>query len=261
MRRRLDTELVRRGLVPDVEAAEALVAQGRVTVSGAPATNWARMVSLEEPLFLTPPPEKFVSRGGFKLDAALIRFDVDVQGHRALDVGASTGGFTDCLLQHGAAQVMAIDVGRAQLHWSLRNDPRVISREKTDIRSLQIADVGKPFEIVTVDVSFIGLRKIAATVYALTTPTAVILLLVKPQFEAAKSEVEAGGIVTHPKIHENVLQDVMAALSDAGLGCSQLMPSPIRGMDGNIEFFVMAKHGTSTLSSDQIQETVLEAHA
>src|SRR5437764_14383786 len=159
MRRRLDAELVRRGLVPSREQAREVIASGRVVVGGAPAEKAARMVDAGEPVELIGPGPRFVSRGGEKLDAALDRFGIDVTGRRALDAGASTGGFTDCLLQRGAAAVTAVDVGRGQLHQRLRGDPRVVVVERTDIRRFR-AD--QPFELVVADVSFISLATVAS---------------------------------------------------------------------------------------------------
>src|SRR5437764_3934586 len=159
MRRRLDAELVRRGLVPSREQAREVIASGRVVVAGAPAEKAARMVDAGEPVELIGPGPRFVSRGGEKLDAALDRFGIDVTGRRALDAGASTGGFTDCLLQRGAAAVTAVDVGRGQLHERLRADPRITALERSDIRAFHAEE---PFDVVVADLAFISLRTVAA---------------------------------------------------------------------------------------------------
>jgi 23S rRNA (cytidine1920-2'-O)/16S rRNA (cytidine1409-2'-O)-methyltransferase len=208
VRRRLDAELVRRGLAPSRTAAQELIAAGRVLVAGSVAERAARQVSPAEPVVVTGDPDRFVGRGGEKLDAALDHFGIDVSGRNALDAGASTGGFTDCLLQRGAARVTAVDVGRGQLHERLRADPRVMSKERTNIRNLTPDDLAwAPFEVVVADLSFISLRTVAAALVGLAAPGADLVVLVKPQFEAGKAEVDRGAMV-----------------------------SPLRGADGNVEF-------------------------
>ena len=187
-RRRLDAELVRRGLASGRERARALIAEHRVLVSGALADKAARLVEAGEPISVQGPPARFVGRGGEKLDAAIDRFAIRVEGRRALDAGASTGGFTDCLLQRGAIEVVAVDVGRGQLHERLRADPRVVNRERTNLRSLEPSSVGGPFPLVVADLSFISLRTVAAALVGQVEEGGDLVPLVKPQFEAGRAE-------------------------------------------------------------------------
>ncbi|MDQ1521855.1 MAG: rRNA (cytidine1920-2-O)/16S rRNA (cytidine1409-2-O)-methyltransferase [Actinomycetota bacterium] len=235
-----------------VEAVE----EGRVRVAGAPADSPARQVGAAEPITVVPPPDAYVSRGGHKLAAALDAFAIEVEGRSALDVGASTGGFTDCLLQRGAAHVVALDVGRAQLAWSLRNDPRVTVLERTDVRDFAGQSSGEPPDVCTVDVSFISLRTIASALLASTTPATELVLLVKPQFEAGRARVGKGGVVRDPAVHRAVLHEVVDALSAAGIGVRALVVSPLQGADGNYEFFAHARHGLATVSGDDIDAVV-----
>jgi 23S rRNA (cytidine1920-2'-O)/16S rRNA (cytidine1409-2'-O)-methyltransferase len=240
-RRRLDAELVRRGLVASRSEAQHLVEAGRVTVSGAPATKPARLVDPGEPLVVTGEPPRFVSRGGHKLDAALEHFAVDVRGWRALDAGASTGGFTDCLLQRGAARVVAVDVGHGQLHERLRHDPRVAVRERLNVRAISLADTEGPVDIVVADLSFISLRLVAGALLGVCRPGATLVLLVKPQFEAGRAEVARGrGVVRDPAVHERVVGEVIDVLRARGAAIMGWMESPLRGADGNVEFLVHA---------------------
>jgi len=236
MRRRLDLELVRRGLTESRARAQEAIEAGLVLVSGTRADRAGRLVSPDEPVHLEGPPPRYVSRGGEKLAAALDRFAVEVAGRRALDAGASTGGFTDCLLQHGAASVVAVDVGTGQLAWALRNDPRVTVRERLNARHLAPADVGEPVDLVVADLSFISLRLVARALAGVATDGADAVLLIKPQFEAGRRQVRRGGLVTDPSVHLAVLEDVTAALAGDGLAPLAVMPSPLRGAAGNIEF-------------------------
>ncbi|HUF85438.1 MAG TPA: TlyA family RNA methyltransferase [Acidimicrobiia bacterium] len=243
MRRRLDAELVRRGLVVSRSGAAEAIRSGRVLVGGAPAATPARQVAASEAITVTGPPPRFVSRGGDKLDAALRRFEVDINGRRALDAGASTGGFTDCLLQAGAAHVYAVDVGRGQLAWTLRRDPRVTVLERVNVRALEPEMIDGAVEVVTADLSFISLVTVVPALVRCTTPTADLVLLVKPQFEAGRARVGKGGIVRDPAVHRAVLHEVVTGLSAAGLSVRGVMPSPLRGADGNVEFFAHCRRG------------------
>jgi len=236
VRRRLDTELVRRGLVPSRARAVDAIRAGRVLVGGAPAGTPARQVRADEPIRLDGPEPRYVSRGGEKLAAALRRFDVDVRGARALDAGASTGGFTDCLLQAGVAHVDAVDVGRGQLAWSLRDDPRITVRERTNVRHLEPDTLGGPVDLTVADLSFISLVTVAPALARCTSPDGTFVLLVKPQFEAGRARVGKGGIVRDPAVHRAVLHEVRDGLRDAGLQVVDVMVSPLRGVDGNVEF-------------------------
>jgi 23S rRNA (cytidine1920-2'-O)/16S rRNA (cytidine1409-2'-O)-methyltransferase len=256
LRRRLDTELVRRGLVASRARAVEAVHEGRVRVAGAPADSPARQVSAAEAISLVAPADEYVSRGGHKLAAALDAFAIDVRGAHALDVGASTGGFTDCLLQRGAAHVVAVDVGRAQLAWSLRNDPRVTVCERTDIRDYARDPVPPVPGVCTVDVSFISLRTIAPALVTCTADDTELVLLVKPQFEAGRARVGKKGVVRDPDVHAAVLQEVVEGLDDGGLGVQALLASPLRGADGNREFLAHARHGRAALGDGAVAAVV-----
>jgi 23S rRNA (cytidine1920-2'-O)/16S rRNA (cytidine1409-2'-O)-methyltransferase len=240
-RRRLDAELVRRGMAPSRQAAQADIAAGRVRVGGAPATKAARLVTAGEPIVVEGPPPRFVGRGGEKLDAALDRFGVEVAGRTAVDLGASTGGFTDALLQRGAASVVAIDVGYGQLHERLRADERVDVRERTNARDLRPGDVVPPAEILVADLSFISLRTVLPAALAISAPGAHLVLLVKPQFEAGRQEAARGrGVISDPAVWSRVLDEVAAALVDRGAAIMGAMVSPLTGADGNVEFLLHA---------------------
>ncbi|MEO1064899.1 MAG: TlyA family RNA methyltransferase [Actinomycetota bacterium] len=244
-RRRLDAELVRRGLVPSRARAKELIEGDLVTVGGAVAAKPGRMVAAGEAIELLAPPPRFVGRGGEKLEAALERFGIDVTGRRALDVGSSTGGFTDCLVQRGAAEVVAVDVGRGQLHERLRADARVIVHERTDARSVDLALLGgQPVAIVVADVSFISLRALLPVMHAVSAESAEWVLLVKPQFEAGRREASQGrGVIRDPEVWRRVLREVGDALVTLGVGIMGVMPSPIRGAEGNVEFLVHGRLG------------------
>ncbi len=257
-RRRLDAELVRRGLCDTRSVAQAEIANGNVLVSGSIANKASRLVSPAEPIIIAGPGPKYVSRGGLKLEAALAEFNIDPSGKRAIDVGASTGGFTDCLLQHGAAQVVAIDVGRNQLHERLRADERVISLEQTDVRSVVIDDIGDdhnfsalggPAPIVTVDVSFISLTQIVTHIAALAT--ADIVALVKPQFEVGKQHADKGkGVIRDPDLWQQATDAVAVSFTNVGAVVSKVINSPITGASGNQEFLLHAQVNNSNNSGN-----------
>lgn len=258
-RRRLDSELVRRGLAASRGEAQQLIAHRRVTVGGAPAAKVARLVHAAEPVEVAGDPPRYVSRGGHKLEAALDRFGVDPAGGRAIDVGASTGGFTDCLLQHGASAVVAVDVGRNQLHERLRADPRVFSLERTDVRGVDTAALGGPAELVVADVSFISLRLIAADLCRLAT--ADIVALVKPQFEAGKAEADRGrGVIRDPGVWRRALLEACRAVVDAGAAIMGVMVSPLTGAQGNVEFLLHAsvRPGAGGLADNAAVDAAVE---
>jgi 23S rRNA (cytidine1920-2'-O)/16S rRNA (cytidine1409-2'-O)-methyltransferase len=240
-RRRLDAELVRRGLTASRAEAQALIDAHRVLVNGSMADKSARQVAPGDAVHIEGPPPRFVGRGGDKLDHALDVFDVDVDGRRALDVGASTGGFTDCLLQRGASHVVALDVGHGQLHERLRRDARVTNLERTNVRHATIDDIGEAVDLVVGDLSFISLRLVIAPLLSLCKPGATMVLLVKPQFEAGRREVDRGrGVISDPAVHLRVRDEIDAALRDAGCDVVGWTDSPITGADGNREFLVHA---------------------
>jgi 23S rRNA (cytidine1920-2'-O)/16S rRNA (cytidine1409-2'-O)-methyltransferase len=221
------------------------VAAGRVRVGGAPAAKAAHLVGPGQALEVVGPGPRFVGRGGEKLDAALDRFAVPVSGRRALDAGASTGGFTDCLLQRGARAVVAVDVGYGQLHERLRSDPRVEVRERTNVRSLDRDALGGPVDLVVADLSFISLRTVVPVLVPLVDPAGDLVLLVKPQFEAGRQEASRGaGVIRDPAVWRRVLLEVAAVVGAQGADRMGVMPSPLTGADGNVEFLLHARRGT-----------------
>jgi 23S rRNA (cytidine1920-2'-O)/16S rRNA (cytidine1409-2'-O)-methyltransferase len=242
-RRRLDAELVRRGLAGSRAEAREAVRAGHVTVRGSPATKSTTLVGSDEPLAVGGPTRPYVSRGGEKLESALDRFRVDPAGRVCLDAGASTGGFTDCLLQRGARRVLAVDVGYGQLAWELRIDPRVIVLERTDVRELDPDALPYRPSLVTADLSFISLRLTVGSLAAAAAPGGDLVLLVKPQFEAGREHVGRGGVVRDPDGWRAAIENALEACRRAGAGALGLTASPITGPAGNVEFLVHAATG------------------
>ena len=232
---------MRRGLTASRTDAATAIAAGRVLVNGAAASKAAHQVHGGDAIVITGDPPRFVSRGGDKLDAALDAFAVDVAGRRALDAGASTGGFTDCLLQRGAARVVAVDVGHGQLHPRIRDDPRVVVFERMHVKDLDAATLGGPVELIVADLSFISLTRAIAPLLRIAAPGADLVLLVKPQFEAGREEVSRGkGVITDPAVHDRVRGEIDAALRSSGCTVVAWVESPITGGSGNREFLVHA---------------------
>jgi 23S rRNA (cytidine1920-2'-O)/16S rRNA (cytidine1409-2'-O)-methyltransferase len=240
MRRRLDAELVRRGLLGTRSAAADAIRDGLVTIEGRPASKAGTLVAPDQPVALAKPPRRFVSRAGEKLAAALLRFGVDPTGRRALDVGASTGGFTDALLRGGAAHVVAVDVGYGQLDWSLRTDPRVSVLERTNARALRPEILPYRPDLATVDVSFISLRLVLPALAMAVADRCDAILLVKPQFEAGRADVGHGGVVRDPAVWTRVIEGVASACDGLDLPPVGIMASPLLGPAGNVEFLVHA---------------------
>ncbi len=238
MKTRLDKRVFELGLAPSRERAQALILAGRVLVKGHPVTKVGQQISVDDEIRITGAEKAYVSRAAFKLKAGLDAFGVLVDGKIGLDVGASTGGFTEILLERGAQKVYAVDVGHNQLDYKIRSNPRVVSIEKCNARSLTSEVIPEPIDVVVVDVSFIGLTKVLPPTLALTTPNADWITLVKPQFEAGPSDVGKGGIVSDPEVHRRVLDTVKVEGESLGLQWLGLIPSPIQGTDGNIEFLV-----------------------
>ena len=239
---RLDQLLVARGLAQSRERARALILAGDVLVDGASVTKAGTAVAETADIVLKQPDHPWVGRGGIKLAHALEVFGLDVTGVTALDIGASTGGFTDVLLQRGAARVVALDVGRHQLDWRLRNDPRVTSVEGVNARYLQPGDLPagmREFDLIAVDVSFISLAHILPVVPPMLARAGRVVALVKPQFEAGREEVGPGGIVRDPAVHQRAIDHVTAAARAAGLERLGLTPSPVTGAEGNQEFLLL----------------------
>jgi 23S rRNA (cytidine1920-2'-O)/16S rRNA (cytidine1409-2'-O)-methyltransferase len=240
-RARLDTLLLERDLAASRERARALIMAGHVRIDGVQVTKAGTLVARDAAIELTGPDHPWVGRGGIKLAHALDIFRLDVTGLDALDLGASTGGFTDVLLRRGARRVLALDVGHGQLDWRLRTDPRVVVRERVNARTLapdQLPADLRVFDLVTVDVSFISLRQILPVVPSLLRPGGHVVVLVKPQFEAGRAEVGRKGIVRDPAIRSRVVREISAAARALGLATVATTPSPIAGMEGNEEIFL-----------------------
>jgi 23S rRNA (cytidine1920-2'-O)/16S rRNA (cytidine1409-2'-O)-methyltransferase len=241
-RERVDKLLVERGLAPSRTRAQALVMAGLVLVGEQRVEKPSETFPPDAPLRVRgsdDPAARYVGRGGLKLEKALDEFRLDPAGLVCLDVGASTGGFTDCLLQRGARRVVAVDVGRNQLDWRLRSDPRVEVREGTNARHLTPEDFGERFDLAVMDVSFISATKVLPAVVTLLKTCGRVIVLVKPQFEVGRGEVGKGGIVTDPAKHARVVKEVGEAAEALGLDARGVVPSPIRGADGNVEFLAL----------------------
>ncbi len=236
---RLDTALVERGLFPSREQAQRAVMAGQVRSGGRVLNKSSEMVGPGAELTVEAPP-KYVGRGGLKLEGALEHFQITPAGQTCLDIGASTGGFTDCLLQHGAAKVYAIDVGHGQLAWKIRNHERVVVREHLNARHLTRADIPEPIDLCVIDVSFISLSLILPSAFELLTPSGMLLALIKPQFELEPQDVGRGGIVRDPALHEKAQAKIVGFIRASGHEVVGLTPSPITGTDGNQEFFLCA---------------------
>jgi 23S rRNA (cytidine1920-2'-O)/16S rRNA (cytidine1409-2'-O)-methyltransferase len=247
--RRLDAELVRRGLVGSRAEAQQAVQAGLVTVDGAPAMKSARQVRPSQAVVLTSPPRAYVSRGGEKLAHALDRFGVEVAGRRCLDAGVSTGGFTDCLLQRDAASVLAVDVGYGQVHDRIRRDDRVEVRERTNVRDLTAEQIGGPLaSLVVADLSFISLASVLGVLRGLAAPDAEAVVLVKPQFEAGREQVGKGGVVRDPDVWLAALERVAEAGAQVGWPASDATASPLLGPAGNVEFLLHLRAGDEAAS-------------
>jgi 23S rRNA (cytidine1920-2'-O)/16S rRNA (cytidine1409-2'-O)-methyltransferase len=264
-RARLDAELVRRGLARSREQAAELVAAGRVRVAGRPATKPATQVEAAAPLLVDDPagdgPPNYVSRGGHKLAGALDAFEpagLVVAGRRCLDVGASTGGFTDVLLRRGAAHVVAVDVGYGQLAWRLRTDDRVTVVERTNARALAREVVGAPAQLVVADLSFISLRLVLPAVQRCATADADFVLMVKPQFEVGREALGAGGVVREPGLRAGAVRDVATSAATLGLGTVGVVASPLPGPAGNVEFFLWLRAGAPALDEGALRRAVEE---
>ena len=252
-RTRLDVWLAENGHADSREKAQALVMAGRVRINGQPATKAGASLRLPAEVEVTAAPEH-VGRGALKLLAALDTFGVSPAGRLALDIGASTGGFSQVLLQRGARRVYAVDAGRGQLHEKLRGDPRVVVLEQTNARFLSAAEIPEACDLVTMDVSFISVLKILPALRAVTTPDADLLVLVKPQFEVGRAQVGKGGIVRDPSLHLQVLHEVArAAQGDLGYVVEGVCPSPILGTEGNREFFLHLGANGAPLAAEVLE--------
>ncbi|WP_214370371.1 TlyA family RNA methyltransferase [Pseudonocardia sp. H11422] len=261
-RARLDAELVRRGLARSRQQAAELIEQGRVAVRGVPAGKPATQIDRDTPVVVTEDdgPE-WASRGAKKLLGALEAFEVDVRGARCLDAGASTGGFTDVLLIHGAAQVVAVDVGYGQLIWRLRNDERVRVHDRTNVRSLTPDEIGGPAAVTVADLSFISLRTVLPALAACTTPEGVLLPMVKPQFEVGRERLGAGGVVRDPQLRLAALTEVTGAARALDLTLLGAAASPLPGPSGNVEYFLWLggpQHGGTDVGDAVLAQAVAD---
>ena len=257
---RLDVLLVSRGLAETRTKAQAIIMSGDVYVGGQkadkPGMSYEDTVDIEVRGQACP----YVSRGGLKLEKALRSFGVDPTGYVCSDSGASTGGFTDCLLQQGAAKVFAIDVGYGQLAWKIRQDPRVVCMERTNIRYVQPEDLGEPLDLSVVDVSFISLKIVLPAIARLLKPTGQVLCLIKPQFEAGKEKVGKKGVVRDPAVHQEVLEHFVALADELGFTIRNLTFSPVKGPEGNIEFLGHLSREAGTRNVPDLAALVAEAH-
>ncbi len=240
-RTRLDKLVLERGLAPTREKAQALILAGQIHINGRRADKAGMPVPADARVELVGKAPRYVGRGGVKLEGALEDFSLDPSGKICLDIGSSTGGFTDCLLQHGAARVYAVDVGKGQLDWKLRQDARVAVREGINARHLKPEDIGEPVDWVTLDVAFISVAKILPAALACARPGATFLILVKPQFELSQKQVGKGGIVRDPALHREAVEKVSQAAVEVGLGEIQVRESRLPGAEGNREFFLCAR--------------------
>ncbi|OEU61771.1 MAG: RNA methyltransferase [Desulfobacterales bacterium PC51MH44] len=239
---RLDLLIMRKGLVPSRQRARALIMAGKVLVNNQPVDKPGVMINIGDDVIIKGEDIPYVSRGGFKLEKALQAFGIDITGFVCLDVGASTGGFTDCLLQHGASRVFAVDVGYGQLAWKLRQDSRVVVIERTNIRHMPTETLPQLVDLITIDVSFISLKIVVPAVFKFLKKGAGILALIKPQFEVGKGSVGKGGVVRDPTLHAEVIEDLSNFFSKTGLLREFVIPSPILGPKGNKEFIISLKY-------------------
>ena len=264
MKERLDVLLVSQGLAASREKAKAIIMSGNVLVNGQREDKAGTMIDVKAEITVKGGQLKYVSRGGLKLEKAMSHFDLTLEGRVCMDVGASTGGFTDCMLQNGAVKVYSVDVGHGQLDWKLRNDPRVVCMEKTNIRYVTPEQIEEPAAFVSIDVSFISLTKVLPPVRELMTEDGEIVCLIKPQFEAGREKVGKKGVVRDPKVHEEVIEKVIDFAATVGMESRELEFSPIKGPEGNIEYLLHLLKRPDAASVEpfagNVQEIVAQAH-
>ena len=258
---RLDLLLVEKGLCDSRTRAQSLIMSGEVYVNGQKSDKAGTLTEVDAAIEVRVNPCPYVSRGGLKLEKALREFGVDPTGLTCLDSGASTGGCTDCLLQNGAKKVFAIDVGYGQLAWKIRNDPRVVVMERTNIRYVTPEDLGQPLDLSVIDVSFISLSLVLPVVKTLLKPTGQVLCLIKPQFEAGKDKVGKKGVVRDAAVHEEVLQNFISLAKSLGFTIRNLTFSPVKGPEGNIEFLAHLSLQPGEDSYTAPGDLVTQAHA
>lgn len=259
---RLDVLLVEKGLVASRERAKSSIMAGLVFVDGQRIDKAGTLVAVERKIVVTGDSIGYVSRGGLKLAKALKHFEIDMTGKVMADIGASTGGFTDCALQNGASAVYAIDVGYGQLAWSLRTDERVVNMERTNIRNVTVDDLGRPLDFASIDVAFISLTKVLPVVKTLLTPNGTVVALIKPQFEAGRAKVGKKGVVRDPAVHIEVIINIVETSKELGFVPIGLTYSPVKGPEGNIEYLIYLSNcmGEALVNGDTIEEIVKEAH-
>ncbi len=272
MKERLDVLLVNRNLAESREKAKAIIMSGNVFVEGQREDKAGTTFKEDVTIEIKGTPLKYVSRGGFKLEKAIEQYHIVLEGRICMDIGSSTGGFTDCMLQNGAVKVYSVDVGTNQLAWKLRQDPRVISMEKTNIRYLTGEQIQEGISFASIDVSFISLTKVLSPVRALLDEQGEVVSLIKPQFEAGREKVGKKGVVRDPKIHREVIETVSSYAASIGFDCMDLNFSPIKGPEGNIEYLLYLRKlsdpdpfgempGGAAIQPDQIVRIVEEAHS
>ena len=258
---RLDVLLVERNLAESRERAKITIMEGLVLVNGQKVDKAGTMIKPDAEIRILGNTLPYVSRGGLKLEKALKTFPITLEGKVMADIGASTGGFTDCSLQNGASKVYAIDVGYGQLAWKLRQDARVINMERTNVRYVTKEDVGELIDFASIDVAFISLTKVLGPVKELLKPAGELVALIKPQFEAGRENVGKKGVVKDPKIHEKVIEDVISFAKEIGFVICGLTYSPVKGPEGNIEYLMWASNNSESEEGDiQIKDVVSEAH-
>lgn len=259
---RLDVLLIEKGLVSSRERAKSSIMAGLVFVDGQKIDKAGTMVAVTGNIVVTGDNIGYVSRGGLKLAKALQDFSIDMTGKIMADIGASTGGFTDCALKNGALRVYAIDVGYGQLAWSLRTDDRVVNMERTNIRNVTLLDLGQPLDFASIDVAFISLTKVLPVVKTLLSPEGTVVALIKPQFEAGREKVGKKGVVKDPQVHSEVIENIMNVSRELGFAPIGLTYSPVKGPEGNIEYLIyLANYETDlAVDIDIVEEIVKAAH-
>lgn len=261
MKERLDILLVKRNLAPSREKAKAIIMSGNVYVEGQKEDKAGSMFPDTSAVEVRGNNLPYVSRGGLKLEKAMTHFGLILQGKICMDVGSSTGGFTDCMLQNGAVKVYAVDVGHGQLDWKLRNDSRVVCMEKTNIRYVVPEDIQEPVELASIDVSFISLTKVLGPVRELLTEEGEVVCLIKPQFEAGREKVGKKGVVRDAQVHREVIEKVISYSSQLGFQAHHLEYSPIKGPEGNIEYLLHLKKKDEPYTMEvQVDDVVSNAH-
>lgn len=259
-KKRADVVLFEQGLISSREKAKRIIMEGSVFIGTARVDKPGEQIEEDAELTIKGNPIKFVSRGGLKLEKAIKSFNLDLEDKVSMDIGSSTGGFTDCMLRSGASKVYAVDVGYGQLDWSLRNDPRVVVMERTNIRNVKKEDIADRLDFISIDVSFISLKLVLPVASELIKDSGEIVALIKPQFEAGKDKVGKKGVIRDKNIHLEVILNLLDHLGELGLVASSLDYSPITGATGNIEFLVLLRKTGSNIDEDVVKKIIEKAH-